>query len=327
MHEKGFITIAIGDYYKYLAINLVKTYRLNGGNTYPFAVVTDKPDEQLTRYFDHVILEDEKLEDAYLYKLKLPEYTAYDKTIFVDADCFVIKEIDWYWDFFKKTSFGVFGRNTDVDDEEPVRVFDKEKAISEFKIRSVPRFNGGIYYFLQEPESLKVFEDARSFMPFYDEYGMPRFSNIKTGHLKMGDEPLFALALAKNGIKAMDCPAEKGMWNINGAKYLSINLHKQNCSYQKYGEWVYPSIVHFGTDNSKRYHYKKEAVRLNYIDKGIPESKVLKVWLSLNKIFYMARVQLTRLLFFKFSFDDPTPVQDVCEKKLIKITNRIFGRA
>ncbi|MDZ7720029.1 MAG: hypothetical protein U5K72_14525 [Balneolaceae bacterium] len=54
MQDKGFITIAVGDCYKYLAINLVQTYRLNGGNGYLFVVVTDKPDENLSRHFDQV---------------------------------------------------------------------------------------------------------------------------------------------------------------------------------------------------------------------------------------------------------------------------------
>ena len=318
---KGFITIAVGEYYKYLAIYLVKTYRLNGGKQYPFAVVTDKPDNALSNHFDHVILEEDKLEDGYLYKLKLPEYTPFEQTIFVDADCFVVKAIDWYWDFFSDTNFGVFGRNTHIDDKEAVTIFDKGIAMKEFNIQFVPRFNGGIYYYLKKPESKKIFDDASAFVKSYDYFGMPRFTNIKTGFQKMGDEPLFALAMAKNQIKAQDCPASNGMWNINGSKNMSINLLKRKCSYQKYGGLVHPSIVHFGTDNTKRFHYKKEVLRLQFLNK----KNILwyqDIILGLYKFSYITKVQIARMLFFRFfDFKDVTPTSD---KSLNKIRRGII---
>ena len=316
--NKGFITIAIGEYYRYLALNLIKTYRLNGGKPYPFAVVSDLDTPELQKHFDEVILEENILADGYLYKLKLPEYTPFGETMFVDADCLVINDISWYWDFFNDVDFGVFGRNTPANSDEPLNFFDVQKAVEEFSITNLPRFNGGIYNFKQNKEARNVFETANDLIARYEDLGMPRFTNIKAGVSKMGDEPLFALSMAIHNVEAVEDEKKKGMWNINGCKNMSINIHNKICNYQKYGEWVYPSLVHFGTDNTKRYHYQKEALRLAYIESGKANSTFLKARLTLKKAVYILRVQFFRILLLNPSIDDLTPVHDSSERRVVR---------
>ena len=314
----GFITIAIGEYYRYLALNLVKTYRINGGKTYPFAVVSDVDTPELREHFDEVIVEENVLDDGYLYKLKLPDYTPFEKTIFVDADCLVINKIEWYWDLFNGVEFGVFGRNTPVDSDEPFNFFEVEKAVDEFGITNLPRFNGGIYYFTENQQSLNIFRTALELTSRYDELRMPRFTNIKAGVKKMGDEPLFALSMAVHGVKAVEDESKTGMWNINGCKYFQIHLGKRVCRYKKYDTEVTPSLVHFGTDNTKRYHYMKEALRLTYLEKGKGDSSLLAFRLALKKALYIIRVQFFRLVMLNPSLDDLTPVNDSSERRLIR---------
>jgi hypothetical protein len=317
-NKKGFITIAIGEYYRYLALNLIKTYRLNGGKPYPFAVVSDVNTPELREHFDEVIVEENVLDDGYLYKLKLPDYTPFDETMFVDADCLVINNIDWYWEFFSDVDFGVFGRNTPADSQEPLNFFDLQKAVNEFGITNLPRFNGGIYYFMNTQRARSVFETASALIPRYDELSMPRFTNIKAGISKMGDEPLFALSMAIHNVKAVEDEEKNGMWNINGCRYMCINLDKQVCTYDKYETEVAPSLVHFGTDNTKRYHYRKEVLRLKYLESGLENSHMLRFRLALKKIVYVVRVQFFRIIMFNPSLDDLTPVHDTNERRVIR---------
>ena len=317
-NKKGFITIAIGEYYRYLVLNLVKTYRINGGKSYPFVIVSDVDTPELREHFDEVIVEENVLEDGYLYKLKLPDYTPFEETMFVDADCLVINNIDWYWKFFSGVDFGVFGRNTPADSDEPLNFFDVQKAVKEFGITNLPRFNGGIYFFKNTLRAQSVFETATELIKQYDELGMPRFTNMKAGISKMGDEPLFALSMAIHDVKAVEDADNKGMWNINGCRNMRININKRICSYTKYESEVTPSLVHFGTDNTKRYHYKKEVLRLKFLENGHENSSFLKIRLGVKKLFYILRVQFFRVLLLNPSMDDLTPVYDRNERRVVR---------
>ncbi len=53
---RGFITLAIGDYYVELAKNLINSYRLNQKEAYEFAVITDSRGAQvLDKMYDRVV--------------------------------------------------------------------------------------------------------------------------------------------------------------------------------------------------------------------------------------------------------------------------------
>ena len=65
-------------------------------------------------------------------------------------------------------------------------------------VTSVPKFNGGLYYFRRSATAAAVFEYARSLIRRYDELGLRAFRGGAS------DEPLLAIALATHGIAAVD---------------------------------------------------------------------------------------------------------------------------
>ena len=104
---------------------------------------------------------------------------------------------------------------------------------------------------------------------------------------------------------------------------MSINLEKKICSYDKYETKVTPSLVHFGTDNTKRYHYRKEVLRLKYLERGLENSPMLQFRIALKKIVYVVRVQFFRILLLNPSFDDLTPVYDRNERRIVRQFHKI----
>ncbi|MDZ7720030.1 MAG: hypothetical protein U5K72_14530 [Balneolaceae bacterium] len=129
---------------------------------------------------------------------------------------------------------------------------------------------------------------------------MPRFTNIKTGTQKMGDEPLrwpgdgFATTyLLLNQLN-------EGTRNINGATEFEIDVMNRWCNYKKYGMDVWPSMVHFGTDNTKRYHYRKEIIKMEMAEKGWLGRIVNHTKKITLKYLYATKVFLSRLLLLNF---------------------------
>ncbi|MBO4251195.1 MAG: hypothetical protein J5911_00860 [Clostridia bacterium] len=59
MATRGFVTVATGKWYCYLAQNLAMSYRLFANCDMPFYAITDKKGEKkLKKYFDGVIVVD-----------------------------------------------------------------------------------------------------------------------------------------------------------------------------------------------------------------------------------------------------------------------------
>jgi len=268
--KRGFITIAVGDYYRYLAKNLAITYHMNGESEKPIAIVTDTTDPEIEKLFDIVILENEPIESGYLYKLKLHKYTPFEETIFLDADQFIIDKLDPFWQLFNDVDFGVIGINS-KSIKGAKNFFSLEKVIEKFGIDEVPKFQGGIYYFKNNESAVKVFTDAIIFSDDYDFFEMPRFVNAENLVGSKGDEPLISLAMAVNKHEAILDPWKRTGYNLNKTKGLDLNILKRKCTYLKSKKRIYPTIVHFGTDRTKMYHYKREAfkIKMAYY-KGIP---------------------------------------------------------
>ena len=260
-HKKGFITIAVGKYYRYLAKYLAISYRLNSDGNYPLAVVTDQKTKELEKYFDHVIVTDDEINDGYLYKLKLYNYSPFEETIFIDADSFVIRDISFYWEFFKESNFGVFGINS-TNYRGAKNFFNPEKVLAEFEVTSIPKFNGGVYYFKKNEKAKKVFEDALALTERYDEFEMPRFSNDAIQKTAKGDEPLISLSMIVNKETSTIDSEKNGMFHLNKSKYLKLDVLKRECEFYKNQKKVTPSIVHFGGDRTKQYHYQKEVFKM-----------------------------------------------------------------
>ena len=298
-NKKGFLTLAVGSYYRYLAKYLAISYRLNSNNYYPLAVVTDERTEELEKYYDSVIVTEDEIKDGYLYKLNLYNYSPFEETIFIDADSFVIRDISYYWELFKESNFGVFGINS-TNYRGAKNFFNPEKVLAEFDVTTIPKFNGGVYYFKKNEKVKKVFLDALALTERYDEFEMPRFKNAEVKHAAMGDEPLFSLAMVINNVKAVEDPQRRAMYNLNGSSFLKMDVLKQTCFYLKNGKPTNPSLVHFGTDRTGQYHYRKEVLKMYLTTHVNLNRKAVSLLTFPYAAVYVTGTFLYRLLMLKF---------------------------
>ena len=195
-NQRGFITIATGkELYYRIAHNLLCSYKLSGGK-YPFAIICDRENEY-SASFDKVI-QIVNPTNSYLDKLRLIDYTPYDETIFIDADCLVYGNIDSWWNLFESASdFSVFG--CEIKDLDTKRGWFYTNGMREFvdRITYVPSFNGGVYYLRKTEKCGEVFRIAKYCSDHYNDYSFAVFA-------RPADEPVLALGMTVSGCKPLN---------------------------------------------------------------------------------------------------------------------------
>jgi hypothetical protein len=247
--SKGLITIAIGKTYisqaKYLAYSCI----LHAPNIIR-AVITDIPG-MLENYYDIVIPYNTKDGDPFTIKLKLPLYTPFEETLFVDSDSLVFHPIDAYWDFLADNAFayqgGVFS--------EGLWYFDIEKTIKQIDVPWIPKFNSGMFLFKKNELSQGIFAAACGYLENSGAFDIPFFRGKM-----LPDEPFFAMALAKHNIGPVE---EYGRFSrtLIGAEKIHINVVRRIGCFVKNGTPVFPLIIHF-CGRFGRFLFLREKLRL-----------------------------------------------------------------
>lgn len=250
---RGFVTIATGSehYYK-LAYNLLRSYRRNGGASFPFAILAEAENEY-TKAFDKVILISEPTH-SYMDKLRLFEYLPFDETIFIDADCLVYGVIDDWWAYFENgPDFSCFGYA--YEDMNTDKGWFRWNGMGEFKekIHFVPSFSGGIYYIRRTPIAQKVFDLAKYASDHYSEYPFAIFH-------KPADEPVLAFGMAVCDCKPVDY-SEVGIYVKRRDLPMDILLPYANWIYR--GKVIPVKLVHWGNFGSMKAQYLLEVERLD----------------------------------------------------------------
>lgn len=107
--------------------------------------MTEKEDTYTNAFSSVIIQKPERI--GFMSKLMIDIYAPYDYTIFIDADCLVASNIDWWFSKFKENGscVSVFGKNVDIattlqNPEDYYFQYDKCKC---FDVKYVPSFNGG----------------------------------------------------------------------------------------------------------------------------------------------------------------------------------------
>lgn len=283
MPSKGFITVAAGKWYCYLAQNLAISYRLFGNCNIPFYAITDSNGEKaLKNYFDGVIVLDD-LHYSFLDKINVYKHSPFDETVFFDADMNIIKDISFIFEGFEKNGSEVscFGDYVDITDDTRPSHF-KDGAINHFGLTRYIDFGGGIYY-LKKSEKADRFFDCifNDLMPNYDTYEMKRFYHPLTKKSSMADEPLMGLSMLVNGMKPYrDTPHLMRHNKDEMMKTFKWDMKSQNCTMLWRGQTVHPYIVHYATYNTWTLRY--------YIDSAKLRDKYHRIPLPLNCIHIFA---------------------------------------
>ena len=253
---KGFITIATGkeEYYA-LARNLLRSYRRFCPCPLPFAILADRENEY-TAEFNDVIIFPDGASNSYLDKLRLAEFTPYDVTMFIDADCLAFGDLNVLFDHFKDADdFSCFGRVLPLDDKTGWFEYENLGTLQE-KVSYVVGLHGGIYYMRKGDLSRRVMEDAQSFIPNYKSYGF-------RGKFDLGDEPLVALSMAVNNCQPIPFIPEDICCYWEHEKHMDLDLTRGKATVDGQYDTI---LLHWGTRFTRGLQYRKQLALLERMD-------------------------------------------------------------
>lgn len=263
--KRGLITVAMGDYYCYMAENLYRSYKIYD-NHYPFYVLCDNNSaERLSSIFDGTIV----VEDPYynlMDKISIYEKSVFEETIYIDSDCFVTGDISFLFDEFEKNNSDIscLGQFDFLDDRSKFKYsynYFTEKTIQKYGLDRYIFFTGGMYFFKKTKKAEEMMSLCKNvFVPYYDEEGLSRHGPRKS------DECVIGTAMLIYGMKPLYLDNEhimsyvyrpKGEWNSDlfNPKSVRWNL-KSNSFYIKEGEnKFYILIPHWMTPLTKNIIY------------------------------------------------------------------------
>ncbi|MDD7986899.1 hypothetical protein PQO01_18275 [Lentisphaera marina] len=265
----GIITIACGKekYYKQ-ALNLAISIKVNMPSL-PISLITDR-EEIDDKYFDNKIAINSSYGIGVVQKIFIDEYTPYEETLFLDSDCIVCKDFSEQLENIRGFDFSPVCSTYLTKNQSDDYIDNLEMTLSKLNSNTLPKFNGGLYYFKKKSTlSKKVFKIAKEFLVNYKSYGVKNFDAAGPN-----EETIFSLSLAQLGINKLYDDKGFFMQTTNNIKDFSISPIDGNCSFIKNGIHVQPAICHFIRSNTYNHHYlrcelilKKHVGELNSIVK------------------------------------------------------------
>jgi hypothetical protein len=256
MQTRGILTLAFGGP-KYIAMasSLARSLILHDP-TLPRAIVTDSTDPQVTALFTHVVPLRREYGSNVRQKVFISEYSPFDETLFIDSDSFAIRKLDPFWQAFKDLPFGVCGHRA-LTAGETDEYLDVDFLLDHYRLASLPKFNGGIYYFTRTPAAVALFATARNLLSHAAEL---RFTDFR------GDGPceeaVFSAAMAIHGLTVTDMGLG-GMWTpIDATSQLVLDVPNGICNFTKCGRRLAPDILHAATFTESLF-YLRECAKLD----------------------------------------------------------------
>lgn len=303
--KQGYQLFAIGDKkYLQLATNCAASIKY-WDKKRPIQLVTDNPNtltkKTLKKLFDTItIISADSFFCGPLIKLKMYEHSIYPETMFVDADCLLLKnDIDRYWELLSN-SYDVTtpGNYLSTGEWYKMRI---EKICKIAQTPRILKMNSGVFYFKKNEISGKFFASAIS--------AVTELGNF-TGHIHRGaglpDEPYFGIAFARENLVPFPITDENG----NGLMISTIKSMDHRftplpgtCEFIKEERRVSPSLCHFVglqpsieyQELSKQYRHFLGVPQISAIEEYLGwitsrlTSKKLKIWLSGNRARLAAR--------------------------------------
>ena len=288
--------------YRDMAINLARSVEKHNPDL-PFYIITDR-DLSLPSDLKHTQV---KIHDPKAYgvgfsvKLNLDHLAPTDKSLFIDADCLVYRDLTALFETFQGNSVGVLG----VSKSDGEMFGDVASVCKACNVDSLPLFNGGLYYIEKGPESRAIYSRARELEPRYDELGLVRLRG------QPNDEVLVAIALSQFGINPISndgrfyadfqwWPQVESLDILNGIARMN-NPPLPNALHQdKFpATQAQPAVVHFLGHHVESPLYLRERSAL-YLQQFVPFPTALARCLALPSFGLIAFKNIARPLFHKF---------------------------
>lgn len=251
----GILTIAFGQKHTNLAINLAKSLIITNPHIKRAVVTNNEGAAVLKNYYDIIIPLQKNIKSNLYHKLLLNQYSPFEETLFIDADCLVYKDLFPVFELLSVQSFSNVGQ--EIADGE--WYMDVKPVIKKLGLNSIPQINGGIYYFKKDETAHKIFKDAYDIAGQYTEIGLKPFSDGG-----INEEPVYALAMAKNGLSVVTDPNKITMYTPLGISgNFNVDFLTGKCRFIKRSVKVSPSVIHFCGDITQKFHYKREVEKIN----------------------------------------------------------------
>lgn len=292
--SRGFITVATGNerYYR-MALNLLRSYRMNCESPMRFAIIADQ-NNQYTAEFDDVIILDHATK-SWMDKLALLTSCPYDENIFIDADCLVYHDINFFLDLFSSADdFSCFGKVLPMDSTEGWYTRQAEQI---YPIKSIIHLHGTAYFIRKSP----VIEEMNTIcMDIISKYHLIKFRDFND---RLADEPIFALAMGILGLRPIPRKQEYYCFVPYAIKmksdYLSRTIRYVNPGED---ECIWCHLLHWGNVNTEKAAYRVEVDKLNYLtsNRNRIVANIYKwFFYDLNTLYCVYHVKDTILLKFQ----------------------------
>lgn len=278
-------TVAAGnDKYFRMAVGLARSFQIhNFDKNINFIIFTDQqrklPDDLINIKLN--VLPSTIPLTGLDFKVNFDSFPLIGKNIFIDSDCFVLRELKNVFAQFSGMSVGVAGIRVAGGDWCGA---DLQKVLQLTGFNGLIRFNGGFYYIdMDHPNTSQIFESARWWASRYDELGFERLG------CSFNDEPLISLSLAQHderfikddGSIAADLNFDVGSYVdvlLYGATLLNRPIGHLGRKWWYENELVKPSIVHYGSGGFKKYIYVREVFKMKlFHEYKIPRFLVLSI--------------------------------------------------
>ncbi len=196
---RGFVTLATGsDKYYEMAVNMLRSFRYHNPGA-KMAILCDKENEYTAEFDDAVVLDN--VHGSYKDKFRLLVDSPYDENIFIEPDCFIYRNLDFFWDILSAESdYSSFGWN-----DSPLNIwFKSEESQNEIKkylpdVESFPLFNPG-YFFIRKGEKCeKMYRDCMDIADYIMNNPILKNDDGLLCNGKLRDDPVLSLAMEVNG--------------------------------------------------------------------------------------------------------------------------------
>jgi hypothetical protein len=181
---------------------------------------------------------------GYLNKLYLYDFSPFNRTMYIDTDCLMVKrDIETWWTLLKDKCFSVTGEKKTKGSwgEWP----DISKVCDKYRIPYVVTMNSGVIYVRKSATSRKLFDTALGLVN-EKENGASWFVPAVSGY---NDEPILAISMGTHGISPVSGKSVDGVTNtlqtstIRSAEW-DFSIEKGTCMFRKGKKKVSPTILH-----------------------------------------------------------------------------------
>lgn len=304
---RGFVTLATGsEIYYQMAVNMLHSFRIHNKGS-KMAILCDRENEYTAEFDDVIVLDN--VQGNYKDKFRLLVDSPYDENFFIEPDCLIYHNLDFFWDLLAKESdFSAFGWN-----DAPLSIWFKtretQSQINSFlpDINVFPLFNPG-YFFIRVGEACKrMFQDCIDISEYIlnNEILKNDPSILCKGNLR--DDPILSLAMQKNG---MVCNAQPKVGKCISlpsgyvVDYIDMENGKLDVTDKNGKKFLDCSLLHFSTRKAKEeglYLWQKIVSNIIYNNSSdlllqLVDNKIVWKVLDIYKYF---KVRISRLLALK----------------------------